>query len=225
MSVIKTLTAIYTGNQSTPTFNWTNDMSVPIVNSTANPAQLVLDEESFYVGNITCVVADNICNDSMTKTFSYCPDIAISDLQYCSLLVGAPAVPSPNFPYSAQYTKIKVMLTGLHPFFSDQVKVELYDASTLTWMTVSEYVNSLVCNCISGTTSTLNYLGSNNYELRLTIQNLEGTSPLNIPGFPTQPDAPHQLRITVTNNCTSLVRTQPFYIPRTANCTSPLPPF
>lgn len=225
MSITKTLTAVYTGNQSTPTFNWTNNFSAPITNSTSNPAQLVLDEETFYTGNITCVIADSICQDTMTKTFSYCPDIAISDIQYCSLLVGAPAVPSPAFPYSAQYTKIKTTITGLHPFFSDQVKVELYDVPTLTWLTISEYVNSLVCNCISGTTSTLNYLGGNSYELRLTIQNLEGTTPVNIPGFPTQPDNPYLLRITVTNNCTSLVRSQPLYVPRTANCTSPLPPF
>lgn len=220
MTLQKLLTVNYTGNIGTATFAWSNDMGLPIVNSTQNPATLQYDAEQFLDGNITCAVTDSFCTRTYTTAFDACPDIFVSPMLTCSELMSP--MPPVSLPYAAEYTKIKFNIVGLNPTFVGTVRVSLQDIPTYgpAFNQKAEFSNSLTPTLAVDTTATLTYIAGTTYTVEMTIDGLRGTDGI-ISGPIQGAGASHTIQIYVDNGCNSTTSLQTLYIPRTENCLAP----
>ena len=222
MNITKDLTVSITGNLGTPTYNWTNDMGLVILNGNQNPAQLELNNENFYEGNITCQVADDFCNQELVVPLEFCPNITISDYSYCSEL--EPPLPPPlDNTYYAIYTKIKFRISGFHPIYNDYLRINLaVFQNPSSFFQKVLFDHTLTPITTPGVTATMTYIAGSTYEVHITIDGLEGTDGFDTGGSgPVSPGGHHMLQIEAENNCESITNQQSLDIHRTANCDTP----
>jgi len=221
MNINKTLTANISGNIGTPSFNWTNDMGLNMLNSNQNPAQIEINNQNFYEGNITLQVSDDFCNQELIVPFEFCPSISITDFQYCSE-IEPPLPPPPDSAYFAVYTKIKFRVSGLHPIFNDYLRISLSTfQNPSTYFQKVLFDHSLTPILAPGVSCTMTYISGSTYEVHLTIDGLEGTDGIAIPGGPNSPGGEDRLKLEIENNCESVINVQQFFIHRTDNCNTP----